>query len=80
MTLTLLISEGCPTCDKVEHKLRSFTQKKQNINLKVADIENHPGSKSPVVPALFVDDLLYSYGDFDIDKLEKLILKKSNGS
>jgi glutaredoxin len=75
MTLTLYISDDCPSCAKVQNKLKHFIKYKNNINLRIADIKKEEPVQ-PIVPALFVDNLLYAYGDFETQKLENLIDQK----
>ena len=76
MTLKLLVDPGCETCERVENKMKKFTEE-EHYKFLVVDICNVKESGIFIVPALLIDDNLYSYGDVDLPKLKNYIDRKS---
>ncbi|RMD48477.1 MAG: hypothetical protein D6830_06795 [Ignavibacteria bacterium] len=73
MTLTLYITKNCGTCNKVEADLKNIVSEFPELNYSIYDVaEKHP-KNLVIVPALFLDDELYSYGEFDTSKLKFII-------
>ena len=71
MILTLYITDGCPTCKKVKNDLTVFVRDKKNIRLKIEDIQSSKPKHCVIVPALFINNDLYSYGEVDMNKLKQ---------
>ena len=72
MILTLVITKNCKSCERAEAQLKHLIKNKENINLFISDIKDYDRKGIVIVPALFIDDELLSYGDID----EKKLLKK----
>lgn len=69
MTLKLFVSQTCSTCAKVERDLRRVTGNISKVDIEIYDIEKSPSPKALIVPALFIENELYCYGEFDSQKL-----------
>ena len=74
MTLQLIIAQNCSVCKRVIHQLKEFVDAKTHITLLITDINNLTQNKVQIVPALFINNELYSYGEFDLDKLKKIVV------
>ncbi len=72
MNLTLFISDNCATCTRVKRSLEKYSSSNCEIDLVVKDIRQSPYYLA-IVPALYVDNTLYSYGDVDLTKLKSFI-------
>ncbi len=68
MNLTLYVVNTCPACVRAREKLLSFASDRKKIKLNVIDVQ-HSSTKSIIVPALYVEDTLYTYGEIDLNKL-----------
>ena len=75
--LVIYISDNCQSCRRVVDVAEQFALTNNNISLEVKNIEECERNVS-IVPAVFIDDNLYCYGDFDSYKLNKFIKKKLN--
>lgn len=75
MELTLIISDNCESCERAKNTLTELLQSNSSISLKTIHKKEFAGKIILITPALFIDDVLFSYGDIDTDKL----LKKING-
>ena len=69
MDLTLIIKDNCNACARVERALNKLANGKKEILLSVINIKDLAIAKTQICPALFVNQVLYSYGDFNEDKL-----------
>ena len=72
MNLTLFIVDNCAVCTRVKRSLEKYSSGNCEIDLVVKDIKQSPYYLA-IVPALYVDETLYSYGDVDITKLNNFI-------
>ena len=78
MNITLFITDNCLSCQRVENQLKELLRNRKEINLLVEDIKKVNSNGIIIAPALFVDDGLYSYGDFDEEKfIERLKLARA---
>jgi len=75
MTLHLFIENHCCTCLRVKDDIERFAEKQKNVQVVISDIAKERNPKVAIVPALFVDDELYAYGEFDLNKFQKLLNK-----
>jgi len=73
INLKLFVTPGCSTCAKVKLELINYFGNQNNINIKILDVSSLKDSRIVIVPALFVNDELYSYGEFDSFKLNDYI-------
>ncbi|MBK6913331.1 MAG: thioredoxin family protein [Ignavibacteriales bacterium] len=78
MTLTLFVTENCTSCEKVEKKIRNIANQNSNISYHVDHINRVKQKGIFIAPALFIQDELYAYGDFDSGKLLKRISEIEN--
>lgn len=69
MHLTLVITSGCETCKRVEEQLKKLAVQNKNIILSVVNRNDYRRRGIVIVPALLINDELYSYGDLDEEKL-----------
>jgi len=72
INLQLVVAQECPTCTKIEKKLRNFLKLYEHISLSILDIETNPLGAS-IVPAVYINQTLYGYGDVDLQKLTTAI-------
>lgn len=69
MKITLLISQNCPACDRARSALSKMRLNGKKLTVSVTDIADAAVNVVPIVPALFINDKLFSYGDVDTEKL-----------
>jgi len=69
MNLTLIVSSNCGACQRVENQLKSIKIKYPQISLTVVNINKLRNNKIFITPAILVENELFSYGDFDENKL-----------
>lgn len=69
MDLTLVVKDNCTACFRVEKALRNLANGRREILLSVINIKDFTVSKTHICPALYINQELYSYGDFNEDKL-----------
>lgn len=81
MDLTLIIKDNCIACLRVEKALMSLAEKREEIILSIINIKDITNPKTQICPALYVNQELYSYGDFNEDKLIAYLQKQyDNGA
>ncbi len=76
MDLTLIIKDNCTACARVEKALKNLAGGKKEILLSVINIKDLTNPKTLICPALYVNQELYSYGDFNEDKLIAYLQKQ----
>jgi glutaredoxin len=69
MDLTLIVKNNCDACTRVKRVIKNLAKKKKEILLSVINIKDLEKQITPIVPALFVNQKLYSYGDINEEKL-----------
>ena len=69
MDLTLIVKNNCDACTRVERVIENLAKRKKEILLSVINIKDIEKPITPIVPALFVNQELYSYGDINEEKL-----------
>ena len=69
MDLTLIVKNNCDACTRVERVIKNLVKRKKEILLSVINIKDVEKPITPIVPALFVNQELYSYGDINEEKL-----------
>ncbi len=75
MTLTLFVTEHCKACDRVKLQLANLLYGRKDIKLKVEDITHSNRMGVVIVPALYIENELYAYGDLN----EKKFLEEIKG-
>ena len=73
MKITLLISENCPACERALSALSKLTLNGRKLSFGITNIADSTVNVIPIVPALFVNDILFSYGDVNTEKLTEYI-------
>jgi glutaredoxin len=68
MNITLFITDNCLSCQRVENQIKKLLRDRKEINLLIEDIKKVNSNGIIIVPAVFVNDKLYSYGDLDEEK------------
>ncbi|MEO8232088.1 MAG: thioredoxin family protein [Ignavibacteriota bacterium] len=69
MDLTLIIKDNCNACYRVEKALKEFSNRRNEVLLSIINIKDINNSKTEIVPSLYVNQKLYSYGDINEQKL-----------
>ena len=72
ININVYVANNCPACKRAVAILQSFSYYNSRINLIVINIES---SKAPVtiVPAVYLNDDLYCFGEIDKSKLKQKI-------
>lgn len=73
MKITLLVSDDCPACKRVLSSLSELKLNGRKLSFAVTNIAEAKLNPVPIVPALFVDDKLFCYGDVNTAKLAEYI-------
>ena len=68
MNITLFVTNSCPTCKRVRSQVEWLLGNRKNINITIEDLQKIRPEGIVIVPALFIDDELYSYGEIDEEK------------
>lgn len=69
MNITLFVTKNCPACKRAKSQVEWLFGDRNDINLSVVDLQETRPEGIVIVPALFINDKLYSYGEIDEDKL-----------
>ncbi len=77
--LTIYVSENCRSCEKAVNSTKNIIHKFRNVHLQVLNINECKKSIS-IVPAIYVDDELFCYGEIDDNKLSKFISAKQSNN
>ena len=80
MDLTLIVKNNCDACTRVEGVIKNIAKGKKEILLSVINIKDIEKPITPIVPALFVNQELYSYGDINEGKLLVYLKHKTTES
>ena len=72
MQFDLIITKNCRTCKRVEELLKDYFVDKNSISFNIL-LHSTFKKNVAIVPALFVDGKLFSYGDVDLQKLDDKI-------
>ncbi|NNG26380.1 MAG: hypothetical protein HKM87_02540 [Ignavibacteriaceae bacterium] len=65
MNITLFVTKNCVVCKRVKSQVEWLLGNRNDINLTVEDLEECRPEGIIIVPALFIEDELYSYGEID---------------
>ncbi|UCH65856.1 MAG: thioredoxin family protein [Ignavibacterium sp.] len=68
MNITLFVTNRCAACDRVRRAVENMLNKRDGIKLHIEDIRKERSKGIIIVPALFIEDELYAYGDIDEGK------------
>jgi hypothetical protein len=75
--LVIYIVDNCETCNRVVDSAKSLSNNYPNVQLKIRNIKESK-SKLSIVPAVFINNNLFCYGDFDKNKLIEVITKQTS--
>lgn len=75
MNLKLIVTKNCAGCKRAEAQLKQLISKKESLNLIILDINDFKKHGIFIVPALFIEDELFCYGDVDETKLISKVAK-----
>lgn len=76
MILTLFIADECQACARVQKQVTDITKKSNNLSLQIENIKDCPNNNILIVPALYIEDELYAYGDINEKRFLKRIKSK----
>ncbi len=79
MKLTLYIRNKCCSCDRVINHISDLIKDKTFIEFQIKNLEDNPVPGLVIVPALFIDDELYVYGDINEKRFLKRLKDYSDG-
>ena len=65
MNITLFVTKNCPACNRVKSQVEWLLGNRKDINITIEDLHETRPEGIVIVPALFIDDELYSYGEID---------------
>jgi predicted thioredoxin/glutaredoxin len=70
----LIVAENCCACGRAEKELKRYSENVNFINMKIS-FHNLSPYKTTIVPSLFINGKLFSYGDIDFKLLEEKMKK-----
>ncbi|MCP5062508.1 MAG: hypothetical protein GY936_08600 [Ignavibacteriae bacterium] len=72
ININVYVANNCPACKRAVAILQSFSYYNSRIKIGVINIES---SKTPIsiVPAVYLNDELYCFGEIDKSKLRKKV-------
>jgi hypothetical protein len=73
MKITLLISDDCRACQRALKALSDLQFNGGKLSYTVTNVANASVNKVPIVPALYVNNKLFCYGDIDTGKLAEYL-------
>ena len=65
MNITLFVTKNCPACKRVKSQVEWLLGNRNDINLSIEDLQEIRPDGIMIVPALFIEDELYAYGEID---------------
>ena len=68
MNITLLVTKNCPACKRVKSQVELLLENRKDINITIEDPQETRPEGIVIVPALFINHELYSYGEIDEEK------------
>ncbi len=77
VSIVVYITEKCEACKRVVTQVDSISKKNKNFSYKIDNIKDS-NKKVVVVPAVFVENELFCYGEFENKSLLKFITKKDH--
>jgi predicted thioredoxin/glutaredoxin len=79
MNITLFVTKRCNSCNRVRARLEKKITERKELKLYIEDIKAVSSKGIVFIPALFIEDELYAYGDIDEEKfLERLQIHLSS--
>ncbi|GAB4293481.1 MAG: hypothetical protein Kow0098_14380 [Ignavibacteriaceae bacterium] len=68
MKITLYVSDNCCSCNRVRDQILALIKNQENLEFSVENINKIKSKGIFIVPALFIEDELYAYGDISKTK------------
>ena len=68
MNITLFVTKNCSACKRVKSQVEWLLENRKDINITIEDLQETRPEGIVIVPALFIDHELYSYGEIDEEK------------
>ncbi len=69
MTLTLIVSDNCDSCDRSKIVLKNIQTAIPGLEIEILHINSYKERRISITPALLINSKLFSYGDIDEQKL-----------
>ena len=76
MKLKLVISDDCHSCSRTRIVLSHFVKQNPEIDFKIEDLKESNEKNLFIVPALFVNGELFTYGDISEKQLAEIAQQK----
>ncbi len=73
MKINLYVVNNCPSCIRVQSQLSTFVSKRKGISFTVTSINSNNENSVAIVPATYVNEELFAYGDFEDKRLDVFI-------
>ena len=74
--LCVYVTNNCAACKRVVALLKEYTAAENNVQLKIINVKDST-KKVSIVPAVFLNDELYSFGDINKSDLNKKVYQLS---
>ena len=74
--LCVYVTNNCAACKRVVALLKEYTAAENNVQLKIINVKDST-KKVSIVPAVFLNDKLYSFGDINKSDLNKKVYQLS---
>lgn len=71
MKLTLYVADNCKACVRVKKHLSRLLHNRKDVDVFIENIVQNKSKNILIVPALYIDEELYSLGDINEEKLLK---------
>ncbi len=78
MKLSLIITNNCSACIRAKAKLKDIALRYPDVYLNIINEKEYNDKGISILPALLIDDKLFSYGDIDELNLLSMISKRKN--
>ncbi|MCL5030856.1 MAG: thioredoxin family protein [Bacteroidetes bacterium] len=78
MKLSLIITQNCSACNRAEVVLKNLVLKHPEISLNIINLKDCEEQSISIVPALLINNKLFSYGDVDERKLLNILSNNYN--
>ena len=72
MKLKLVISDECQSCSRTKTVISDFVKRNPRIDFQIEDLKESNEKGLFIVPALFVNGELFTYGDIDEKQLAEI--------
>lgn len=72
VSVVIYISNNCSACKRAVSKVKSISKEYNNLSYEIKNIK-HSDKKIFVVPAIFINNELFCYGEFETKTLQHII-------